>query len=406
MKRKMLLQAISAIFGLLVFVWPASACWDGTTIMYYGTTAIRLDGNTVKLNAHAYMSGDYYNYWEIAANTNWYFNSTLESSSGWTYGSIGASYDTGYTPTLQTYGPGAYTQNSSNDAYTPYCGGWTWSGVCDVYGCVYPPPWGSSASISISRPARPDYASGYPRALWFIGGVTSDGAYNAQTVFTPGTANGAPESPVYVISYGSDRLSLNCTNCTGPTATAIASSGGCQTYDVQINSSYNGFLSDPFYLFINRPWNTVAASDPYGGVWNYTTAWGNGWDSRINYTTSDICSSTMSGYSMNEAFGSWNPDYYGTSWTPASPNGWSVGAAQWFDDMSFQCPGGNCTPMPQNPPTGCYPNCGTVKVQSATQTFRVGSTSYSPNLGLAVQQNTHQRWQDHGTHDSITTPIP
>jgi hypothetical protein len=59
--------------------------------------------------------------------------------------------------------------------------------------------------------------------------------------------------------------------------------------------------------------------------------------------------------------------------------------------------------MPVNPPQGCWPSCGTVKVQSALQTFKVGAEGLVG--GIAVQQDTHQRYQDHGSHDSIVTPV-
>src|ERR1700733_80889 len=124
--------------------------------------------------------------------------------------------------------------SSLHDAYAPYCGGGQaenfggWSGT---------PPFGTSNTINISRPARPDYSPSEFWPLWYLGsGITSDGAYHGQTVFVPGAANGAPESPVYAVSAGSSKLSLSCTNCTSPTATAKAPSGGCAVYDVVVNT--------------------------------------------------------------------------------------------------------------------------------------------------------------------------
>jgi hypothetical protein len=58
--------------------------------------------------------------------------------------------DWGYTVTLQTYGPGRYSQSSVHDAYTPFCtygSQNTFSAMCELYGgCAYP-PWTSSAYI-------------------------------------------------------------------------------------------------------------------------------------------------------------------------------------------------------------------------------------------------------------------
>jgi hypothetical protein len=51
--------------------------------------------------------------------------------------------DWGYTVTLQTYGPGRYSQSSVHDAYTPFCtygSQNTFSAMCELYGgCAYPP---------------------------------------------------------------------------------------------------------------------------------------------------------------------------------------------------------------------------------------------------------------------------
>jgi len=102
--------------------------------------------------------------------------------------------------------------------------------------------------------------SGATHYLWYLGGNAADRGYNAVTAFAPGAANGAPEQPTYVIVSGANELSLSCTNCNYPVATAIGWASDCQTYDVIVKTSYSGFLSDAFWIFINRPWNLVAAT--------------------------------------------------------------------------------------------------------------------------------------------------
>jgi hypothetical protein len=49
-----------------------------------------------------------------------------------------------------------------------------------------------------------------------------------------------------------------------------------------------------------------------------------------------------------------------------------------------------------------YPGADYTKVQSALQTWFVGSGS--PGVGLAVQINTHQRYRDQGGHENIVNP--
>jgi hypothetical protein len=92
-----------------------------------------------------------------------------------------------------------------------------------------------------------------------------------------------------MIAAGADKLSLSCTTCQEPNVTARASSAYCLAYDVVVQTSYDGFLSDSFFVSINRPDHTVQALDAEGFIWNWTREYGNGWWSRINYTTSFLC---------------------------------------------------------------------------------------------------------------------
>ncbi len=176
-----------------------------------------------------------------------------------------------------------------------------------------------------------------------------------------------------------------------------------------LETSYNGFLSDPFYLFINGPNNTVAANCPTSlgcppGTWNFTVAAGSGWQSIIYYQTLTLCalSGPMTGCDLNETFGSWIQDYTGENWPPPTPTPGSAGSnGLWYDWMYFTNSGS--TPPPQNPTWNCFPHCGTTKVQHATQTFRVGTQALGQ--GYAEQQDAHQRFLDHGEHDGIVTPV-
>jgi hypothetical protein len=158
-------------------------------------------------------------------------------------------------------------------------------------------------------------------------------------------------------------------------------------------------------MFINAPNNLEAST--WEGEWNYTSAWENGYYSWIFYTTDTLCATDgpMSGYDMNEEFGTWtkDPSQPTVSWTPPTAGGWPVTLTQWYDQVEFACPGLNCTPMPKNPPSGCWPACGTVKVQSGPQTFSVGAEA--SGQGIAVQTDTQQRWLDHGSHEQIVTPV-
>ncbi len=167
-------------------------------------------------------------------------------------------------------------------------------------------------------------------------------------------------------------------------------------------------------MFINSPHNTIAAIDPITQEYWKTTDQPfntNGWQTRLNYKTQGLCATEapLSSYDMNEQFGSWSDDYYAASGTHnswSSPDcavnpqcwtcGFTVSGDHWQDIMGFACPQNNCTPMPMYPGTDC------TKVQSASQTWRVGSGT--PGAGAAIQVNTHRRYRDQGGHENIVNP--
>jgi hypothetical protein len=370
---------------------------DSQTVNGFGKSydPIRIDSNHIKTYGASWTTGDTGGYWTPYSESWQQLNGSNITSGATASATPNTTATSTWTTVLNSNGPGAY-RDYSNHRFVP-------SSVCSNYGTL---TIGNTtgAALTIARPTRPDYQSGQP-SLTFLGlGTPSDGAYYTQTVLTLGAANGATDTPVYVITAGSTKLSLSCTNCSTPTATATGASSACDYYDVLVNASYGGFLSDPMFIYIKAPRITVTANDADEDVWNWPRSWGNGWKSSINYTTTDTCGYTLSAYHMNESFGSWTPaDYSDASWNPPTPKPWNVPATQWADELSFQCPAGDCNPMPANPPTGCWPTCGTVKIQHALQTFKVGSET--SGVGIAVQQNTHQRYQDHGAHEVIVTPV-
>ena len=58
-----------------------SQCADSNTALYAQTTAIRMNGNLVKLQTQTTVSGDYYTWWQTAVNASFYFNGSLNDNS-------------------------------------------------------------------------------------------------------------------------------------------------------------------------------------------------------------------------------------------------------------------------------------------------------------------------------------
>ncbi len=264
----------------------------------------------------------------------------------------------------------------------------------------------------------PNYATtGHP--VFYLGsGILSDQGYSANTALIAGNPNGAPETPLWEFAAGSSFGTIVCggggQTCSEPVFTATQRSATCLDYSVVLNTSYSGFLSDSFWMFINGPNNTEAAtcgtSEPScpPGTWNWTFAVENGYASWVFYSTDTLCAldGPMSGYNMDESFGTWtkSPSLPLVTWTPPTADSWSASGTVWVDMMGFICPADNCVPMPENPPAGCWPACGTTEVQGGPQTFYVGGLS--PGAGYAVQTDTQQRWLDHASHENIVTPVP
>jgi hypothetical protein len=269
--------------------------------------------------------------------------------------------------------------------------------------------------------------SGATHYLWYLGGNAADRGYNAVTAFAPGAANGAPEQPTYVIVSGANELSLSCTNCNYPVATAIGWASDCQTYDVIVKTSYSGFLSDAFWIFINRPWNLVAANDqpdpddgwcdPSTGPWVYSCALYNGWETHVNYETYSLCATdpAMNNYDVNEQFPwGWAGDPP-ANWEYGGPTSYNVAKTQWVDDISMSdwgaAPGDPATcdlvPGVWVPciPSFTLPGVGPhTLVLQAQQNWFVGN--WVIGSGARVQSDALQKYTDSGWHTNIITPNP
>jgi hypothetical protein len=117
-----------------------------------------------------------------------------------------------------------------------------------------------------------------------------------------------------------------------------------------------------------------------------------GWKSIIHYRTVDLCNWAMPSIAMNEAFGTWQADQ-SNNWSKPEPNGVTGYAGyNWTDEMSIHlC--NPCNPDPTGPQTPLSP----IKVDHASQTFKIGSATVE--AGVPVQTKRHQRYVDHGRHE-------
>ena len=392
----------SIVFAGIAMLAPSKSpaqCQPGAIVLAPTYEMIRTGNNTTKAYAASVISGPF---------TPWYFprvKLTQKLNGSVIFGPIThqptsppgvTKADLAHNTTIQSTGIGTYRVETEHWVNSPYCEALGYTPIHTPF----------VTELNIQRPGRPDYCPSCANSLYYLGHhlgspVAWDGSYTANASLVPGATNGATGTPQWIISQSGSIGQLSCTNCSQPVFQAIGRSAHCESYDVVITTSYRGFESDSFWLFINAPHKAIAVNDPVGGVWNYTQPWGNGWQSWINYKTESLCwtDGPMSDYSMNETRSLFVNDYPGrNSWSIPTLSSWSVPFDHWVDHMSFQCPAGSCTPMPLNP----GPN--TEKVHHADQFFQVGKPSIGS--GITIQKNRFQRYRDEGRHEAIQTPAP
>lgn len=237
---------------------------------------------------------------------------------------------------------------------------------------------------------------------------TEFATFTTGTPLVAGTTNGASGSPQWVLTQSStvnppvaSYATLSCTSCTSPTLLAQHESDGCSVYNVQVKTSYGGFLSDPLYIYIERPKFTVKPTE--SNRQDRDEPNGTGYVSLLYYKVRVLCAAQkeLRGYKVNETFGAKVNDWPGATWPNFVAGGTSVGLSDPTEEAfvdTIAVPSGG-TPASQNPLT---PR-GTEKVDHASQTWKIGSISVGQ--GIDVQTNTLQRYRDHAEHSGRTTPV-
>jgi hypothetical protein len=120
-----------------------------------------------------------------------------------------------------------------------------------------------------------------------------------------------------------------------------------------------------------------------------------GYETRVKYQVLDDTGAVMSGYDVNER---WSTgvvnDVSPCDWRRGPAGGAHVAGTD-FDDV-IQGESAGHKPTPQ------APSGGSTRVQHWGQEWYVGSVT--PGSGTLVQTNTLQKYQDHATHEGVTSP--
>lgn len=382
-------------------------CSDPTTFQI-GTAEIRrTSGGVIEGRTRTWMVGNYASYWRPQINrADWKRDGGLLAQE--VQPAVGVAGQTevgaparGWSTSLGATGPGVYQMVAWFNAFNVKSGCSYWQGE-----------WTWQYSESVSRPSRPDYFPGsYP--MRFLGhNIAASGQYRATTTLAPGSvpmvqtwsATAPSPAPIsWQVGTGSDRAQLSCLACINPTVTALNSSSGCNQYDVVIYNNYGGFLSEPFFIFINRPWNTVFEPRPGIPAWVTNEPEGDGYLTKIHYQVKGMCAADppMALYETNETFGQLTDDWGGSNWGTGNAEGNYITGDTWADRISMHSQG--CLSQP------CIPQLplsleAHLPVHSIPQSFYVGSQS--PGSGARVQSQTFRRYTDMGAHENIVTPNP
>ena len=120
-----------------------------------------------------------------------------------------------------------------------------------------------------------------------------------------------------------------------------------------------------------------------------------GYETRLTYQVIDDTGAVMSGYDVNER---WSTgvvnDITPCDWRRGPPGAFHVAGSSFDDLIGGESAGHTPTPL--------APSGGSTRVQHWGQEWYVGSLT--PGRGTLVQTNTLQKYQDHATHDGVTSP--
>ena len=120
-----------------------------------------------------------------------------------------------------------------------------------------------------------------------------------------------------------------------------------------------------------------------------------GYQSLVSYTIVSFFGVQISNIDVNETLDNWADDYTGNSWM--IPQAGSLTITSSFADSI--CAASQTTP-PSLPPQSPL---STVAIDHASQAWFVGGVDSGE--GVEVQTDTFQRYQDHGRHNSIVSPV-
>jgi hypothetical protein len=152
-----------------------------------------------------------------------------------------------------------------------------------------------------------------------LGGYGGFGNYQVTSVISA-DPKGAPTTPSWTVSGQPQKVSFTCNACSQAYITSQQPSNGQNdskhgscTYDVLVRASVDGFMSDPFFIYIAMPHHFTKVATNYSSTLG-PPIWV--WNRQITYELFDACNNPLLDMEGGEKF----PQ----GWSNDVPNNWKV----------------------------------------------------------------------------------
>jgi hypothetical protein len=271
-----------------------------------------------------------------------------------------------------------------------------------------PPPRCQEGPVQPSSPGTVPPKISQSTELWYFGnGISAPSGFTLGSTTATLTANGGSGTYTWTVTNGTSIAALQGTtsgqNVTSVTIGSIGYSTSANDVTVQLQytptggkaatSSISFSVDSPYKLASNGATTNKGVT---GNTCNNPPPGNNGFQSVVPYKILSFFGVQISHIGVNETFATWTDDYIGNNWPVVVAGGYTTTDGTFAD---YICAINTTTP-PSLPPQ--VPLSAT-KIDHASQFWFVGSVT--PSDGVEVQSDTFQRYQDHGLHTGIVSPV-
>jgi hypothetical protein len=297
---------------------------------------------------------------------------------------------------------GSFTASTYANNFPVYNGNW----------CAYNVSCPASGYLSGNGPGTVTLSITKDKSLWFFGlGNTPPQQFTLGSTNATLTANNVNSGTFsWTITSGSSRLhfengssSITKTNVNtvGITAVGYSTALGDTVVNLTYTPSGEAQSSGSFSLSIDSPYKLLSTGPTSnrgvtGASCSNPPTGTNGYQSLVPYRAISFFGIQIANIGLNEVFSSQADDLIGATWAPFQAGSYTTPDGTFVDNLCAINQNGPVSLPPQNP-------LSTVKIDHTNQAWAIGSLSIGS--GVLVQTDVTQRYQDHGLHVSIVSPV-